>query len=93
MLKKDDGGPAFPRAPFDVNDYCGDGSPGMSLRDWFAGEAPEPPEWWFIQQTAEDRRINPHNDPHKTTPRSTLQLIAEWKYLYADAMIAQRKKA
>lgn len=35
----DDGGPAFPRAPFDVNDYCDDGSPGMPLRDWFAGMA------------------------------------------------------
>jgi len=37
--KIEDGGPAFPRAPFDVNDYTGDGSPGMTLRDWFAGQA------------------------------------------------------
>ena len=35
---KNDGGPAFPRAPFDVNNYTGDGSAGMSLRDWFAGQ-------------------------------------------------------
>lgn len=28
-----DGGPAFPRDDF------GDGIPGMSLRDWFAGQA------------------------------------------------------
>ena len=29
-MEKNDGGPAFPRAPYD---------PGMSLRDWFAGQA------------------------------------------------------
>jgi hypothetical protein len=36
---KDDGGPAFPRTAFDVNDYACDGHPGMALRDWFAGQA------------------------------------------------------
>jgi hypothetical protein len=39
MDKPNDGGPAFPRVPWDVNDYTGDGSPGMSLRDYFAGQA------------------------------------------------------
>ena len=39
MDQTNDGGPAFPRTPFDVNDYTGDGSSGMSLRDWFAGQA------------------------------------------------------
>ena len=39
MSEIKDGGPAFPRVPFDVNDYTGDGSPGMTLRDWFAGQA------------------------------------------------------
>ena len=39
MSKPNDGGPAFPRVPWDVNDYTGDGSPGMSLRDYFAGQA------------------------------------------------------
>lgn len=38
MSEKDNGGPAFPRVPFDVNDYTGDGSEGMTLRDWFAGQ-------------------------------------------------------
>lgn len=39
MDKTNDGGPAFPRVPWDVNDYTGDGSPGMTLRDYFAGQA------------------------------------------------------
>lgn len=39
MDQTNDGGPAFPRTPFDVNDYTGDGSSGMSLRDYFAGQA------------------------------------------------------
>ncbi|CAB5220314.1 hypothetical protein UFOVP233_45 [uncultured Caudovirales phage] len=30
-----DGGPAFPRVPTDYSD----GSRGMTLRDWFAGQA------------------------------------------------------
>lgn len=43
-----DGGPAFPRPPFTPgkrHDQLGDagfvatGHPGMSLRDWFAGQA------------------------------------------------------
>lgn len=39
MDQTKDGGPAFPRVPWDVNDYTGDGSPGMSLRDYLAGQA------------------------------------------------------
>lgn len=41
MSARDDGGPAFPVA--DVYNKDGDGitegSPGMTLRDWFAGQA------------------------------------------------------
>ncbi len=35
MTTKSNGGPAFP-APYDGH---GSGDPGMSLRDWFAGQA------------------------------------------------------
>lgn len=43
-----DGGPAFPRPPFTPKDshdqfaqsgFAATGHPGMSLRDWFAGQA------------------------------------------------------
>lgn len=47
MSNKADGGAAFPRAPFEVNDYCGDGSPGMSLRDYFIAHAPTKPTFDF----------------------------------------------
>jgi hypothetical protein len=43
-MKNQDGGPAFPTMPVKVKDYNGvgivvQGTPGMSLRDWFAGMA------------------------------------------------------
>ena len=34
-MEQRDGGPAFPRGPTDMSD----GQSGMSLRDWFAGQA------------------------------------------------------
>lgn len=41
MTKINDGGPAFPRPEERDGDGCGlrEGSDGMSLRDWFAGQA------------------------------------------------------
>jgi len=42
----DDGGPAFPNVC--MNDPCHPSSEtGMSLRDWFASRAPEPPPTWW----------------------------------------------
>ena len=37
-----DGGPAFPAQHFDL----ADGEHGMTLRDWFATHAPDPPKSW-----------------------------------------------
>ena len=34
-----DGGAAFPNAGYDGPDNCADPVPGMTLRDWFAGQA------------------------------------------------------
>lgn len=34
-----DGGSAFPNAGYDGPDNCADPVPGMTLRDWFAGQA------------------------------------------------------
>lgn len=46
MMARDDGGPAFPT--FESNGeghlYCS--GAGMSLRDYFAAHAPEPPAAW-----------------------------------------------
>ena len=41
-MSKNDGGPAFPAEHFDLTDQ----EHGMSLRDYFAAHAPEPPERW-----------------------------------------------
>lgn len=34
-----DGGAAFPNAGYDGPDNCADPVPGMTMRDWFAGQA------------------------------------------------------
>ena len=39
MAKKNDGGPAFPRAMAVGGIYQSQPQEGMSLRDWFAGQA------------------------------------------------------
>ena len=41
MTTERDGGPAFPRGGFAApeNQYIDQGETGMSLRDWFAGQA------------------------------------------------------
>lgn len=47
-MSKNDGGPAFPLADSYreySGTYVGDAN-GMSLRDYFAANAPEPPESW-----------------------------------------------
>lgn len=90
--KINDGGPAFPREAY-VNPHGVEiriGSDGMTLRDWFAGQAPDVPNWWLEMQRNIDRQRNPLGEPHKPAPREYLQLLAEWRWAYADAMLAAR---
>lgn len=91
--KIDYGGPAFalpgipfyrdgiPQNPFDGYGLAEAPQPGMSLRDWFAGQA-----------TEED--IDAHQEYVKDTcgmnPKYTRE---QAKYRYADAMITARKEA
>ena len=74
--KNDDGGPAFPIPYGQIMSIEG---MGMSLRDWFAGQA-----------TEED--IDAHQEYAKDiggmVPKYTRE---QAKYRYADAMIAARK--
>lgn len=79
--KINDGGPAFPRAPFDVNDYCGDGSPGMTLRDWFAGQALAGMGTWCPADEQGRYPLGPA-DVHDSK--------AVWAYGAADAMLKAR---
>ena len=95
-MKPNDGGPAFP-ATIDVPFYVthGDGAisegttssdlPGMSLRDWFAGQAlvgflSNPDAAASIQETAKGEGGQPAD------------LAAVMAYFQADAMLAEREK-
>ena len=79
----DDGGSAFPcPVEFDPNQQLvSHGSFGMSLRDWFAGQASE-------------QDIDQHRD-YRLCPKTSIVISCRTRerarYAYADAMIAQRK--
>ena len=69
------GGPAFPHtATPNSNPH-----PGMSLRDYFAGQALAA----MMQRICENA-----NSVGELTARP--QILSEWAYRYADAMIAAR---
>ena len=72
MSAIDDGGPAFPFAEA-TTDFSV--SPGMTLRDWFAGQA---------------MRSMLENPNGSVTPKSEFSEAANECYLMADAMIAAR---
>ena len=74
MSDKNDGGPAYPVAS-DI--YNGSGLTGMSLRDWFAGQA--------LMGWAAGR--NRPMDHEACEPAS----VARSCYAYADAMLRARE--
>lgn len=79
--KRNDGGPAYPTH---VQTTSVDGQEfsytmqGMTLRDWFAGQALA----GFIATFAHPQAINPPEPEN----------AAGWAYQYADAMIAAREQ-
>ena len=84
--KKDDGGPAFPQygPTFTVNETIIPPPRGMKLRDYFAAHAPPMDDDW-----ASVRRTDP--EPH-LVPEEELRILTEWRYAYADAMLAARAR-
>ncbi len=82
---------AFPSQPLGM-----DGLPdhsavrGMTLRDWFATFAPGPSTGAIESEGQRDRLLNPHNEPGKARIRSALQIGAELRYRFADAMLQAR---
>lgn len=81
-----DGGPAMPCGSMSIGD--GDTvayEQGMSLRDWFAGQALD-----------HVKEVNPHlpGDPSSMTewpdPEELVKRRARYAYLMADAMLAER---
>jgi hypothetical protein len=77
--KIDDGGPAFP--PMAPLESWGDPKQGMSLRDWFAGQA--------LAGLLADPNEGPQDDE---TLEDAISRIAEGAYSYADAMLEARAK-
>jgi hypothetical protein len=86
---KDDGGPAFPRAPFDVNDYAGDGAEGMTLRDWVMGQCVAAA---FGATTNGELPIGPNETVEQAMQRRWAD-IARGAAMAADAMIVERNKS
>jgi hypothetical protein len=89
MSEIDDGGAAFPvpentQAP-EHSAYGQAGHPGMTLRDWFAGQA---------MAAIVSRIIPEHRDgaTSATVPQAALDAAAHTAFGFADAMIAQRSK-
>lgn len=91
MSKRDDGGPAFPSGHGEL------GLEGMSLRDWFAGQALAgimaqshggPKDWTHAGWGWGEDCLNSLNK-HET---STAVTVASFAYQIADAMLAARKK-
>ena len=76
-MSKANGGPAFPDP---IRARC-DGGSGMSLRDWFAGQAISA----VIRQCAMDLVINKDD-------RNPEKYFAEKAFAVADAMLAEREK-
>jgi len=77
--RRDDGGPAFPFRSEVVLQL------GMTLRDWFAGQAIVP--WNAVIET-----LSLKGEQYPTAGRAA-EYRAKLKYLEADAMLAERRSA
>ena len=62
----------------------------LSLLDIFAVFSPEPTEDYIERQKEYDKSRNPHNDSYKPLQRTTLEIIADFKWEYANIMIMRR---
>jgi hypothetical protein len=69
----EDGGPAFPTQDWQA---VGNTHPGMTLRDWFAGQA-----------LAHIPELLDAHDANKSA-----EMIAHWSYQIADAMLKARRE-
>lgn len=86
MERKDDGGPAFPCTNEQFthgNPTAGDAWPGLSLRDWFAGQA--------LACLKPSERAFEHMANDGLGPDDVNVIIARTAYCLADAMLAARK--
>jgi hypothetical protein len=80
MSAPNDGGPAFPLAG--SNDYSYEPNDGMTLRDWFAGQALQ--SMVSVATEMSLKGIGPAPSP---------ETIAYWAYCQSDAMLAVREES
>ncbi len=91
MTEKDDGGPAFPRP--DVtwpagHEHGTQGQSGMSLRDWFAGQAMN----GIIASCGDGAESCAIKKAAELTESSFTATVAKMSYEYADAMLKAREQ-
>lgn len=82
-MTKPDGGWAFPRPSYDALNQPDFGTLGMTLRDWFAGQA--------LMGYRAAGHVTGGAFPSESKLRSPDE-IARWAYRDADAMLAERDK-
>lgn len=68
--KHDTGGPAFPSGVALAG--------GMTLLDWFAGQAPGMPNWFERQMAG----MGP----------STVEIAVRWRWVWAESMLAEKRR-
>jgi hypothetical protein len=68
-------------------------NPYLTLRDHFAIHAPSPPVDYVEMQMRFDRNRNPYNDSYKPPLRTSEEILAEWRYQWADLMLKVRSKS
>lgn len=86
------GGSAFPVSNGEETDF------GMHLRDHFAAHAPDAPSWWMAVIEDEIRAAKPgYQAPDIAwlefadgAIKRRLEKMAQWRWAYADAMLAER---
>jgi len=81
MSAKQDGGPAFPCEGGDMSGLVA--HPGMSLRDWFAGQALA----GRLANSTLLENLDQSGYPAEKLPAK----MAEHAYMFADAMLEARK--
>ncbi len=83
--------PAF---PFQAGDGCGnlmEPAYGMSLRDWFAGHAPPPPDHFTIPSAECDDWGDAEKSSQAWSDWCVRRAVA-WSFAYANTMLAARAK-
>lgn len=96
MAEMKDGGPAFPYVS-PLNKTYEDGSrlfpetPGMSMRDYFAGKAPAEEIDGIGGSTAAECAVYLGIEKYEFS-KHYLMIVAKARYQWADAMLAERAK-